>query len=175
MACSDIRDNKLAAVCGLYCGSCSAYIATQESEDNLKKIADQFGMTVEMVRCKGCRSDKRGGYCEQCKMFECAWNKGYDFCHQCPDYPCAELKLFQQAAPHRNDLWKDNQAIKEIGCNCWLKEVEKRYTCSSCGTVNSAYDLTCRNCGNDPSCEFIIKNKNEIISALEMLAERSKT
>jgi hypothetical protein len=34
-------DKKLAAVCGLYCGACSWFIATAEDPERLKRLAAQ--------------------------------------------------------------------------------------------------------------------------------------
>ncbi|MFC1898701.1 DUF3795 domain-containing protein [Candidatus Cloacimonadota bacterium] len=163
------ENSKIAAVCGLFCGACTLYIASQEDPPRLKAMADRFQLSVEEVSCNGCRSEKRSPYCEQCKMFTCAWDRGYEFCHECPDYPCADLKLFQMERPHRNELWQDQDRIKEIGCEKWLMEITKNYTCIQCGTINSAYDMKCRKCSIEPSCDFVAKHNLDIQKTLESL------
>ncbi len=156
------RDKNLAAVCGLYCGSCSWYIATTEDPKRLKKLTAQFHYSEEEGRCYGCRSGKRLPYCDQCMMFDCAAERGIDFCSQCEEYPCDELKRFQSEMPHRNDLWINLERVKSIGYRQWITEVRENYTCPSCHTINSTYDLKCRQCGEEPSCRYVAKYKHEI-------------
>jgi hypothetical protein len=155
-------DKKLAAVCGLYCEACTIFIATNEDPARLKALAALFQVSEEALKCGGCRSDKRTPYCEQCKMFACAAERGLDFCIECTEYPCNELKQFQSEAPHRLELWEDLERIKAIGYKQWLNEVGKKYTCSHCQSINSAYDLKCRKCGQEPSCGYVAKHKQSI-------------
>jgi hypothetical protein len=162
-------NNKLASVCGLFCGACTLYIATQEDPQRLKVMADRFHLSVEEISCNGCRSQKRCPYCEKCKMFTCAWDRGHEFCHECPDYPCADLKLFQMERPHRSELWQDQTRIKEIGSQKWLQEIRNNYSCPQCYTINSAYDIKCRACNTEPSCNFVEKHNPKIQEALQSL------
>ena len=76
-------DKKLAAVCGLYCEACTLFIATKEDPARLKGLAARFQLSEEAIKCYGCRSAKRGPYCEKCKMFACAAERGIDFCIEC--------------------------------------------------------------------------------------------
>ena len=118
-------DKKLAAVCGLFCPSCTLYIGTKEDPERLKFLAQTFKLPVEDVRCEGCRAKVRSFYCRDlCKMYKCATGKGLDFCGSCPDYPCQELKDFQCAMPHRIELWSSLESIREAGPEhgmpeCW--------------------------------------------------------
>ena len=158
---------KLAAVCGLYCEACTLFIATIEDPARLKALAARFQISEEAVKCYGCRSDKRGPYCEKCKMSACAAERGIDFCVECKEYPCDELKQFQSERPHRIELWDDLERIKAGGYKQWLKEIRSNYACPSCGTINSAYDLKCRKCGNEPGCDFVAKHKQTIEQVLK--------
>lgn len=155
-------DIKKAAVCGLFCTSCSIYIGTREDRKRLEILAGQFNVPVEDMECEGCRSGKTIGYCKDCKMAKCAASKGIDFCGACEDFPCEELKQFQAAFPHRIELWKSQQRIREVGWEKWYTEMVEHYTCSKCGTINSAYDNACRKCGATPSCSYVEKNQEEI-------------
>jgi hypothetical protein len=56
-------------------------------------------------------------------MMKCSTEKGIDFCGQCPEYPCADLKTFQAQAPHRSELWKSQERIKEAGYEKWYAEM----------------------------------------------------
>ncbi len=155
-------DKKLAAVCGLYCEACSWFIAATEEPERLKRLAAQFGFSEEEARCYGCRSGKRLPYCADCKMSACAAERGIDFCSECDEYPCADLKEFQSVMPHRIELWESLEQIKSIGYKKWLGEVKKDYTCPKCQVINSAYDLKCRKCGEEPGCSYVAKHKREI-------------
>lgn len=152
-------DKKLAAVCGLYCEACSWFIATTEDPERLKRLAAQLHFSEEESKCYGCRSGKRLPYCEKCKMSSCAAERGINFCSECEEYPCDDLKRFQSAMPHRIELWVNLEQIKSIGYKQWLREIRETYTCLQCQTLNSTYDLKCRKCGEEPSCNYVARHK----------------
>ncbi len=163
-------EEKLAAVCGLFCPSCALYIGSIDEPARLKALANQWGKTVEEVTCYGCRSDKRSFYCENlCKMYKCAKEKNVKFCSQCGDYPCNDLKEFQSQAPHRIELWDSLKCIKENGYEKWFKDMVKHYSCQECGTINSAYDVKCRKCGKTPGNEYNNMHKDVIIKFMESM------
>lgn len=159
-------DKRKAAVCGLFCPSCAIYIGTKEDPERLKSIAEDFNLPVEAMRCTGCRSDTRGAYCKTCKMIKCASSKGIDFCIECEEYPCKDLTQFQEVLPHRIELWKSQERIKEVGYETWYTEMLKHYACPQCGTLNSSYDAACRECEVTPSCQYVELNREEIMSRL---------
>jgi hypothetical protein len=160
-------DKKLAAVCGLFCPACHVFIATQEDPAKLAMMAQRYQRPLEEMQCNGCRSAKRCFYCETiCTMAKCATGKGVDFCGDCADYPCKCLKEFQALAPHRIELWKSHARRKEVGLETWYAEKIEHYSCPRCRTINSAYDLKCRKCGNDPSCKYVRLHKEEILRHL---------
>ncbi|MFA0889190.1 MAG: DUF3795 domain-containing protein [Synergistales bacterium] len=146
---------ELAAACGLLCGACSVYIATQEDPERLKRISLKFGIPEEEVRCFGCGSDKKFGPCKDCLFSACAKERELDFCSECGDFPCKALTDFQAALPHRLDLWEDLDQARRLEPLEWIASVRQKYTCSRCGTINSVYDLSCRKCGRTPSCDFV--------------------
>ena len=152
-------DKKRAAVCGLFCPSCSIYISTVEDTRRLAMIANAMNQPVEDTRCEGCRSQARNSYCKTCKIYSCAAEKGIDFCVQCSDYPCEEIKNFQSVLPHRLELWQSQDRIKEVGWEQWYKEQHTHYSCLRCEAINSAYDKACRKCGATPSCEYVRINR----------------
>jgi len=151
-------EKRHAAVCGLYCGACALFIATAEDPERLKQLAAKLQLAVEEAKCHGCRSDKKSNFCESCKFCACAAERGIEFCSHCFEYPCAELTAFQAERPHRMDLWNDLARVKAIGYEKWLGEIRNRYTCPRCQTINSAYDLKCRKCGNSPSCDYVAEH-----------------
>lgn len=160
---SEEIDKKRAAVCGLFCPACSVFIGTKEDPARLNVIAQRVQRPVEELRCNGCRSEKRCFYCEsKCIMAKCAAAKGVDFCGECAEYPCMDLKAFQAEMPHRIELWKSQERIKEAGYEKWYAEMIEHYSCPKCRTINSAYDLKCRKCGEEPGSGFVTRHKKEI-------------
>ncbi len=159
-------DSAPAGACGLYCGVCSAFIATRDDPDRLAVLAQRRGLTVDDMRCEGCRSKKLSSYCKTCRLVACATERGHEFCSACPDFPCDELRAFGRERPHRAEIMDDLERIREIGRDAWVVEVLARYTCEECGVENSAYDLRCRICGHVPGNAFVADHRAEIEEAL---------
>lgn len=167
-------DKNLAAVCGLFCPSCIVFIAQRESPEKREQLAKNLNLPVEAVKCSGCRSATRFSYCDSCKLYVCAAEKGIDFCGECDDYPCEELKNFQSALPHRAELWDSQDRIREVGYEKWFAEMLEHNACPRCGTINSAYHLTCRSCGAEPGSPFVEVNKNLILTHMEKRQQEAK-
>jgi hypothetical protein len=158
---------ELSAVCGLFCPSCTLYIGSTEEPERLRALAERFGAPVGAMECHGCRSAKRGLYCEKvCTMRGCAEQKGVSFCGECPEYPCEELKAFKGQMPHRAELWESLDQIGREGYEAWYTAMAQRYSCLECGALNSAYDVTCRRCGSSPSCDYAASHRDEVASFL---------
>ncbi len=160
-------DGRHAAVCGLFCASCSLFIASREDPERLARIAAMYRISIEDARCDGCRSDKKSLACSTCKFVDCAAAQGVAFCFECSAYPCETLVAFQAAAPHRIELWDANARIRQSGLDIWYAEMCGRYSCPSCGTINSAYDLSCRSCGKTPSCPYVSSHKEAVALHLD--------
>lgn len=100
---------KLQAYCGLDCGECEAYIATQADdraglEETARKWAKQFGGGVgtwEACVCDGCSSGRRtsAAHAATCAIRLCATKRGVLTCAHCADYGCATLQQFFAFAP----------------------------------------------------------------------------
>ena len=160
-------EKRLAAVCGLFCPACTVFIGTREDPQRLRMLAARVQKPAEELHCDGCRSGERCFYCrERCKMSKCASDKGVDFCGECPEYPCEDLKVFQTEMPHRIELWKSQERIREVGYEKWYAEMIEHYSCPKCRTINSAYDLSCRKCGTSPSCAYVGLHKEKILEQL---------
>ena len=161
-------DKTLVSVCGLFCASCGIYNATcQDDTETLKRIADRMKVPYDEIRCEGCRSQTRTAYCKNCFMQQCAASKKIDFCGECAEYPCPELKDFQSKMPHRAELWKSQQRIKEVGWENWYGEMLQHFTCSQCGSLNGWYDITCRVCGHVPGSTFAQNNMDALKTAFK--------
>ncbi len=154
-------NKNLASVCGLFCVSCGLYYATQENNrPRLDAIAKHLGLQPNETYCDGCRSERKTSNCKNCSLIKCAEGKGVDFCAECSDYPCSELKNFQEKMPHRKEIWNSQERIKNVGWEQWYEEMVDFYSCTACDTINGAYDIQCRNCGNTPSNEFVKLHMN---------------
>lgn len=90
------------AYCGLDCGKCRAFMATQAGDSERKEeIAKEWtkGLSVEFrpedINCNGCMSDTISGWCTRiCKIRPCAEERRVKTCAHCSDYPCEKLKEF---------------------------------------------------------------------------------
>ena len=171
---SDYPEKQFAAVCGLFCPACTLYIASTEDPERLTRLAGLFGLPEEEMRCHGCSSEVRGPTCRDCKLVTCAVERGVEFCAICVDYPCDDLKEFQVARPHRADLFEDGQRIREIGFEEWFQETFDKYTCSQCQVINSAYDLTCRKCGNEPGSPYVERHRKVVEKHIAAVAEQDR-
>jgi Protein of unknown function (DUF3795) len=100
---------KILAFCGLDCGECEAYVATQADdraglEETAQKWAKQFGGSVgswEACICDGCSSAKRisTAHAATCAIRLCAAKREVVTCAHCADYGCATLQQFFAFAP----------------------------------------------------------------------------
>ncbi len=153
---------RLASVCGLYCGACSVFLATQEDPVRLEQLASRLGQTPEETRCEGCRSGTLSKHCRTCQLAACAAERGHAFCGECPEFPCAPFEAFRTAMPHRRDILADMNRIAEGGATAWVGEIRQRYACAACGILNSAYDLACRFCGETPGNAYIAEHGEAI-------------
>ncbi|WP_024834513.1 DUF3795 domain-containing protein [Ruminiclostridium josui] len=167
-------DFTLAAVCGHFCTACSLFIGSQEDPERLKGISKRTNRTIEEVTCHGCRSDNKSFYCTTvCKMRDCAEKHKVDFCSLCEEYPCEEFKAFESEAPDRIEVAGCLERIKNIGYEKWYEEMVAWYSCPQCNTINSAYDMSCRKCGAEPSCKYVEVNKEEIDRRTKDMALKS--
>ena len=160
----DVLNKNLISVCGLYCGACGIYLATQENDiEKILKYAVVLNQSFDDTFCNGCRSSKKSAHCIKiCSFIKCTFIKGIEFCGTCKQFPCKELTDFQSKMPHRVEIVESQNRLKEIGWEQWLIEMKEKYACSQCNTINTAYDLACRKCGNTPSCKFADLHKDLI-------------
>lgn len=100
---------RIQAYCGLDCGECEAYIATQKNdraglEATAKDWTARYGakeITAEMCICDGCSSGKRTStaHAITCPIRLCASRRGVVTCAHCQDYGCETLQGFFAFAP----------------------------------------------------------------------------
>ncbi len=154
----------LVSACGLYCGACGIYLATQENDtEKILQYALVLNQSCDETLCDGCGAVRKSAHCSKwCTFIDCKEEKGVNFCVDCDEFPCNELNEFKSKIPHRIEILNLQNRMKEIGLEKWLEEMKEYFSCSNCKTVNTAYHLDCRKCGTIPSCKFVSQHKDLI-------------
>lgn len=144
---SDKSKIQLLGICGVYCGACTTYRAYNDNDQELFKLEVKMGMPLDQIFCKGCLSDLVNEWCANCDFRKCVEERGIAYCFECEDFPCKKLIDFSKTRPHRtlglNNLWE----LREKSIKDWLKQQEKRWSCSSCGRKIHWYSTQCPGCG----------------------------
>ena len=148
-------EENLVAVCGLYCGACPMYIATQ-SKDEEKQMAllKQFSsgpmkLKKEDLLCDGCIGAERvASFCRDCAIRKCPDDKqNVARCSDCKDFPCSRITDFNNdGMPHHGEVLENLRRIKEMGIQKWAKYDEERWKCPKCKSPVSWYDSKCSQC-----------------------------
>ena len=154
----EIKDKKLMAPCGLYCGVCGVYIATRDNNDKFKKaLGNLYGTPPEETECIGCMQkephEKLYSYCKLCKIRDCVKSKALYSCHQCDQWPCDHIESFGlktglDVMKRTIPIWRKCVAEKgdENGSIEWARSECERYHCSSCGAPLFRGAQKCRVC-----------------------------
>ncbi|MBN1976865.1 MAG: DUF3795 domain-containing protein [Anaerolineae bacterium] len=102
---------QMIAYCGLDCGHCPAYVATQaDDREGLERTAamwrEQFNapeITADSIVCDGCMVADGGriaGYCSICGIRACARARSLGTCAPCAEYVgCGKLAPFHEHSP----------------------------------------------------------------------------
>lgn len=109
---------EITAYCGLDCGFCPVFIATQNNDDELRQetaeewsalYSEHIGksrLKTEDMNCQGCRT---GGEllfigCTNCPIRKCSSGKNYVSCAECGDFgSCKMLNGFFTAVPQAKE------------------------------------------------------------------------
>jgi hypothetical protein len=136
----------LLAPCGLYCGVCGILIAHRDNNSKFKELlAGFYGVLPDEIACKGCLSDQRFKFCEQCPVRSCTEEKHHEGCHQCGDFPCDFIHNFPVPVGKKVIL-RAIPAWRELGTEKWVEQEEARYHCPHCGVSLFRGAKRCRNC-----------------------------
>lgn len=159
-----VLNKNLIAECGLYCGSCGVYLASIENDEaKLLRYSLILKQTIQETYCEGCGSAKKSAHCtKMCTFIKCKAEKGISSCANCADFFCKDLSEFRSKMPHRIEIEESQKLLLSMDSDKWLSFHADRFRCANCNTFNSAYDLSCRNCGNIPSCQFVSEHKELI-------------
>jgi hypothetical protein len=146
----------LVAVCGMYCGACPTYIASQTNDEEKKKtVLKQFlalsaKLKTEDFVCDGCMGIGRiYPGCRGCAIRSCPNGKqGVSRCSDCPDFPCSRIIDSNKAGmAYHGDVLHNLEQVRKIGINKWAKYEEERWQCPKCHSPISWIDTKCSNCG----------------------------
>ncbi len=149
------QDQRLAGICGIYCGNCPAYLAPRQSDQvELARLARNNHMAIQDVGCDGCLSDKLMPECRECGhgFRACAKRHEVIWCFQCREFPCQRLEAFKEihlrnGVSHHQGVISQLQAMKLIGCDAWLERMGAASACQSCGRSLYWFERKCRFCG----------------------------
>jgi hypothetical protein len=99
---------KMMAYCGMDCGECPAYMATQTKNEAMKSQVAGFmnqklgaKYTSKDINCDGCTINKNlVPHCKACEVRLSAMQRKVASCAVCKDYGCAKLtKLYTMIPP----------------------------------------------------------------------------
>ena len=154
---SGMGKENLVAVCGLYCGACPMYIATQSNDEQkqntlLKRFSSgPVEFTIEDILCDGCISNgtRVASFCKRCAIRACPTDKqNVVRCSDCPDFPCSRITDFNNDGMlHHAEVLQNLRQLREMGIEKWAKHEEERWSCPQCRLPVSWYDSECSNCG----------------------------
>lgn len=135
------------AYCGLYCGACPLFLATEAG--TLGELAHHRA-GAEGLRCLGCRTGTVSVYCLNCSMKKCARGQGLESCAACADFPCRVLRAFDgDDLPHHHGVIDALRTCRELGAARWLEAQASRNTCRGCGRRLTYHERSCPGCGQE--------------------------
>jgi hypothetical protein len=98
------QENQMIAVCGLDCGGCDIFQATdnpkiaQQIVDWFKKEKNEE-VKIEDIHCLGCKGDRAKHWSPDCWILKCCVDvKRKEFCYECGDFPCEKLNQWAKSS-----------------------------------------------------------------------------
>ena len=148
----------LVAPCGLYCGACAMYLATQEN--NPARLTSRFGSSpkqqsakppalTENMMCDGCGGGGRTpAHVPKCAIKLCAAEKTKTGrCADCAEFPCSRITEFNNdGMAHHSEVLGNLRQLREVGIKEWAKREEERWQCTKCQTKIAWYEAECIKC-----------------------------
>jgi len=105
---------KIISACGIVCSECTAYIATlNNDEDMRKKTAEDWSkafnatLTAKDICCDGCMEEdgRYFAHCLECEIRKCVQAKSIPNCAYCEDYACEKVEgLFKMVPKAKEEL-----------------------------------------------------------------------
>jgi hypothetical protein len=139
-----MEKKKLVARCGLWCGTCRAYLL--QKKDLFEEKGYKRGCNGCWIQNKNCAFLRK-----KCGKL----GKEIDFCFECGEMPCAPLKKLDDGYNKRYhvSLVENLKRMKENGLESWIQEQEELYQCPNCDGEICVHDFECFDCGlsHDPN------------------------
>ena len=149
------NNSKLVAPCGMYCGACPLYIATQQKDDKKLQSFMKANATMEDVLCDGCLGGGRVAvHCRKCEILDCASKKAPKsrLCADCSDFACDRItKLNNDGIPHHAEALSNLRQVRSMGPEKWAKLEEEKWSCPKCKSPIAWFDAACSKCGEKRS------------------------
>lgn len=145
---------KPVGICGLFCGTCPAYLAHRENDvAELGKASQVMGVPIEQIRCDGCLSQRVMPHCADCKhgFRRCSAEKKVTWCFQCTDFPCQRLQDFTNVhivdgISHHASVIEDGYYMKEHGVEQYVEKQQSAMCCFRCGKRQYWFSRVCPAC-----------------------------
>ncbi len=156
----EIENESLLSPCGLYCGVCGVYVATRDSNEDLRlKMSKMFGTRAVKTACKGCMQPEPPeclfSLCKLCTIRTCVKDKDFESCAQCTTFPCDKITNFPIPIAREYMLegvpfWKAQQQKlgEKAGNRAFAKAQLERFTCKKCGKSLFRGATWCKNCNS---------------------------
>jgi len=115
--------SKMIAFCGIDCGECPAYKATQtDDSEKLAEVAkewssDELKLGPEDVLCDGCHSERVFNWAHNCTTRLCGLEKDVENCARCDEYLCDKLEK----------QWGMLGEATRAACKATLDDLARRY------------------------------------------------
>lgn len=113
------QQNEMIAACGLDCGECGIFKATNDVE-RAQRIVDWFKkerdeeVKIEDIYCLSCRGDRTRHWSPDCWILKCCVDqRGLDFCFECEDFPCEKLSEWAQESEDYGRALKQLEELRE--------------------------------------------------------------
>ena len=137
------NNEKLVAPCGLYCGACTAYLATHDDRAGTGKAK---GPSMQCDACMG--NGRAPAHVSKCAIKVCAAEKTKTGrCSECADFPCSIISDFNNdGVQHHGEVLENLRQLRTMGITEWTKHEEDRWSCSQCKTKLAWYDAECPKC-----------------------------
>jgi hypothetical protein len=143
------------APCGLYCGACRIFQATQEDDRSFlvrlaritaRRLPALSPLGPDALLCDGCLSTRRAAHCRECSIRACAEQRGLEGCHQCAAFPCRLVEEFPIPAG-RKAMLRAVPCRRAHGTEESIHAEEARYRCRQCGAKLYRGAKRCPHCG----------------------------
>jgi hypothetical protein len=149
-----MADFGLQSRCGIYCGACYVYRAERDYGKFLREIAEWQKVEIDEVQCNGCLAPEAEKWpnCQKCYPISCLKEKGLEFCYECPEFDagtCEEYTKYEEFTRKRGERIRLNLLKMKLDPEKYLREMDKKWRCPSCGESYSWYEEKCHHCGKN--------------------------